>query len=1101
MLFSFSGYSRFLSAATLLAVSAFLFQPASVFAQAVSVAEVNGYVVDQTGAPVSGAQVKITETEKRQVHETITDAQGRYALPNLPVGAYQLEVTSKGFKDYVQSGITLQVANNVQLNVTMQLGSITEKVVVTANAEMVETKDNALSEVIDQKRVVDLPLNGRNPTQLILLTGAAVSVSSPPGGDLTGSKNIQGSNGSGTFSVAGSQANGLNYLLDGGDNNDAFSNVNLPVPFPDALQEFSVETNALPAQFGLHPGGVVNIVTKSGTNGFHGDLFEFLRNGDLNARQEGTNARDTLKRSQFGGVAGGRIIKDKLFFFGGYQGTRQRSNPPSTISYVPNATVLSGNFSTLDASHLSGGCLSSSTGIQLKNPNGGTFAGNIIPVSMFDPAALKIAQNYLPSTTDPCGKVLYGIPANNPDDQWIGRVDYIVSQKQSIYVRYYLYDYEAPTTFNGSNILTTTTAGNQDRSQTATVGDSYSFSPTMLNSFHATFDRRRDNRGAAPNLISPSTVGINTYQVLPNFIDFSVSNYNIGAGCGTCAPGHFDVNTYQLSDDISIIKGKHQFAFGVDARRLQLNIANNQQVNGISTFSGGITGDALADFLLGKMSQYVQGNANPDALRQAVFGAYAQDAFRLSPRITINYGVRWEPSLPAYDAFSRGNQFNLANFNAGIVSTEYPAAPAGLLFSKDAGNANGKKFADSHWLTTSPRVGIVWDPAGDGKQTIRAAGALMHDTTELFFPERWTTNPPYASSVTINNPVGPFSNPWAGYPGGDPFPGAAIFPIGGTYVSIPASMKPTYMIQWNLSYQRQLAKDWLLTMNYLGNTTNHIWGARDINPAVYIPGSTASTNNRRLLYLQNPASGKYYSSIVQADDGGKSSYNGLLASVQHRFANHFTLLVNYTWSHCVSTVDFLGELAGTLYQNPNNRDAEKGSCVYDHRQNLVASLVATSPAVGNAFLKKVTGNWQISPIFTALSGSPLTPTDGGTDISQTGQLQDRPNVVLPNNVYPSTQTLGQWFNPLAFAKQAAGTYGNAGRESIVGPGIWNIDMAVDRRFMLTEHMGVELRGDFFNIVNHGNWNNPTVAITSAQFGQITSFSSPRIIQMSAKFLF
>ena len=1096
MWFIVSGKAKSFCAAAVLITAAILCQPTQVLAQAVSVAEVDGYVTDQTGAAVSGAQVKLTETDKDQTHETTTDAQGRYSLPNLPVGAYQMEVTSQGFKNYQQTGITLQVGSTVQVNVSMQLGSISEKVQVTANAEMVETKDNSLSEVIDQKRVVDLPLNGRNPTQLITLTGAATSA---PGGDLTGSKNIQGSNGSGTFSVAGGQANGLNYLLDGGDNNDPFSNVNLPLPFPDALQEFSVQTNALPAQYGLHPGGVVNIVTKSGSNAFHGDLFEFLRNGDLNARQEGTPARDTLKRSQFGGVAGGRIIRDKLFFFGGYQGTRQRSNPPSSISYVPNAAALSGNFATLDASHSSGGCLSSSKGIQLKNPSGGIFAGNQIPVSLFDPAALKLAASYLPSTTNPCGEVQYGIPANNPDDQWIGRVDWVASTKQSVYVRYYIYDYTAPATFNGSNLLTTTVAGNMDRAQTATVGYNYSLTPTMLNSFHATFDRRRDNRGAASNLISPNTIGVNTYQVLPNFIDLSVSNY-FGAGCGTCAPGHFNANTYQVSDDFNVIRGKHQLAFGADVRRLQLNIVNNQQVNGITTFNGSITGDALADFLLGRMSQYVQGNANPNALRQSVLGFYAQDTFRLSPHFTLNYGVRWEPSIPPYDNYNRGDQFSQAAFNSGTVSSVYSNAPAGLLFAGDSLNKNGKYFNDKHWLTTSPRIGVVWDPTGDGKQTIRSAFALIHDTTELFFPERLTTNPPYASSVTINNPAGPFANPWAGYPGGDPFPGAAIFPIGGTYVSIPSSMKPTYMMQWNLSYQRQLAKDWLLSLNYIGNQTRHIWGARDINPAVYIPGSKASTNQRRLLYLENPAIGQYYSSIVQADDGGNSSYNGLLTSAEHRFAKNFTLLANYTWSHCISTVDFQGELAGTLYQNPNNRDAERASCIYDHRQIMNASLVVQSPTVGNGFVKRLTGGWQLSPIFTASSGAPLTITDGGTDISQTGQLNDRPNVV-GTQLYPATQTLGAWFNTSAFAKQPAGTYGNAGRDLIIGPGSWNIDMAIDRRFMLKETLGFELRGDFFNIINHANWNNPTVSITSAQFGQITTFGSPRIIQVAAKFLF
>jgi len=1089
-----------LSAALFLAAG-FLLTASHVSAQAVAIAEVGGYVVDPAGAAVAGAQVKITEVDKQQVHQTVTDAQGHYSLPNLPIGPYQLEVSSQGFKNYVQTGITLQVANDVQLNVTMQLGSITEKVEVAANAEMVETKDSSLSQVIDQQRMVDLPLNGRNPIQLILLTGASTT---PPGGDLTGSKNIQGSNGSTAISVAGSQPNGINYLLDGGDNNDAFSNVNLPLPFPDALQEFSVLTNALPAQYGLHPGGVVNAVTKSGANAFHGDLFEFLRNGDFNARQEGTTARDTLRRSQFGGVAGGRILKDKLFFFGGFQGTRIRSNPPSTIAYVPTAAALAGNFSTLDALKSAGGCQSKAA-IQLHVsalPGAAAYAGNQIPTSQFDPAAVKLA-GYFPSSSDPCGLTLYGIPANNPDNQWIGRGDYVLSQKQSLYFRYYLYDFTAETVFNGSNLLTTTTAGNQDRAQTATFGDSYSISPTVLNSFHATFDRRRDNRGAAPNLISPQSLGVNSFERLPNYIDFSVSNYGLGGGCGTCAPGHFDVNTYQLSDDFTVIHGSHQVAFGVDERRLQMNIVNNQQVNGITTFSGSITGDALADFLLGKMSSYVQGNPNPNAMRQSVTGIYAQDSFRVSPHLTVNYGVRWEPTLPAYDAQNRGNQFSQAAFNAGTVSALYPNAPAGLLFYNDPGNPYGHAFTSTHWLTSSPRIGLVWDPKGDGKQTIRSAFALMHDNPELFFNERWTTNPPYASSVTnTSSTTGiQFSNPWGAYPGGDPFPGAAIFPIGGTYVSVPPSMKPTYMMQWNFSYQRQLAKDWLLTVNYIGNHTNHIWGAYDINPAVYIPGSTASTNNRRLLYLQNPTIGKYYSSIVQADDGGTSSYDGLLTSVQHRFANHFTLLANHTWSHCVSTVDFQGELANPLYQNPFNRDAEKGSCIYDHRQIVVASLAVDSPAVGNAFLKKVTGGWQVSPIFTASSGAPLTVTDGGVDISQTGQLLDRPNVVPNTPLYPASQTLAGWFNVNAFVKQPTGTYGNAGHDLVIGPGAWNLDMALDRKFALKERLNLELRGDFFNIFNHGNWSNPTLSITSAQFGQITTFSSPRIIQLAAKFIF
>src|SRR5580700_3465407 len=313
---------RTIFGAALSLAAVFMFSaPPRVSAQEVAVAEVDGHVTDPSGASIAGATVKMTEADRQTVHTTTTDAAGVFRLPNLPVGPYILEVNAAGFKNYRQTGIILQVASTVEQNVVMQIGALTETVEVIADASMVETKDSAIAQVVEQRKIVDLPLNGRNLTQLLTLVGGG---SSAPAGDLTGSKNIQGSNGSGTFSLAGGQANGVNYLLDGGDNNDAFSNVNLPIPFPDAVQEFSVQTNAMQAQFGLHPGGVVNVVTKSGTNGFHGDLFEFLRNYELNARPKGLvtpagsvsqPARDSLKRNQFGGTVGGPIKRDKIFFF------------------------------------------------------------------------------------------------------------------------------------------------------------------------------------------------------------------------------------------------------------------------------------------------------------------------------------------------------------------------------------------------------------------------------------------------------------------------------------------------------------------------------------------------------------------------------------------------------------------------------------------------------------------------------------------------------------------------------------------------------------------------------------------------------------------
>jgi hypothetical protein len=982
----------------------------------------------------------------------------------------------------------------------LEVGAVTQTVEVKSDSAMIETKDNSIAQVIDSRRVVDLPLNGRNPTQIILLTGAATAPPLIPTQDLITSKNIGGSNGSGTFSIAGGQANGVNYLLDGGDNNDPIFNVNLPLPFPDAIQEFSVQTSSLPAQYGLHPGGVVNAVTKSGANSFHGDVFEFLRNGAMDAIQNGTPTRDSLKRSQFGGVLGGRIIRDKLFFFAGYQGTRQRSTPPSQISYVATAAALSGNFSTLAGPTSAGGCIAGSTGKKLINPvTKAPFANNQIPVSMFDPSAVALLTKYLPISTDPCGKVQYGFLANNPDDQVIGRVDYNLNLKHSMYGRYYIYDFTAETVFNGSNLLTTASPGQIERSQTFTFGDSYIFSPTTLNSFHATFNRRRDNRGVAPNDINPTTLGVNMTVPIPNFIQVATSSY-FNVGCSTCSPGHFNANTYQVSDDVILIRGKHEIGFGGDFRRLQANLLTNTSTNGSFSFSGGYTGDSLADLLLGDMSGFSQGNPQPDALRQSVISFYGQDTFHAARRLTLNFGLRWEPAEFPYDKFGRTPQFSQTAFNAGTISQAYPKAPAGLVFPGDTGSYQGKSQVKSYWFDVSPRIGLIYDPRGDGKQNIRAGFALMHDTGMLYYPERWTYSPPFASQIILTNPVGDsFSNPWAGQPGGNPFPGASFFPIGGSYYIIPTDMKPIYEMQWNLNIQRQLGRDWLAQVGYLGTRSVHIWSAYDINPSVYIQGSTAPANKRRLLYLQNPAAGQYYGGIYSGDPGGHGKYDALLLTLQHGFAKHFQMTSNYTWSHCISDADLTGEVAGTFRENPYSLSFERGNCYFDITSLFNLSGVATVPDLGAGITQMLVRNWQVSPIVTWHSGNVLNITDGGVDISGTAQLNDRPNQILANP-YPSTKTTSQWFNPAAFAKQAAGTFGNVHRNSLYGPGAFDLDVSLSRVFHL-EKVGLMFRVDAFNALNHPIWGNPTTSITSAQFGKITTFGQPRILQVGAKVMF
>ncbi len=1063
--------------------------------QAVSIAEVSGIIADPSGSAIPNATIKITETEKEFSRTAASDANGLYFFPNLPVGPYRLDVSSSGFKGYVQTGIVLQVGNKVTVNVTMQVGNVSEHIEVSAQANMVETQNNTISQVIDAQRITELPLNGRQPTQLILLSGAAVAA---PGGGMVGSKNYFSSV---TISVAGGQANGINYLLDGGDHNDSMTNVNLPLPFPDSLQEFSVQTSALPARYGLHPGAVVNAVTKSGTNAFHGSLFEFLRNGNLNARNTFATRHDTLKRNQFGGTAGSKIIRDKLFFFGGFQGTRQRSDPPQTTSYVPTPAVLAGNFAAID----SAACISAGNR-NLRDPlSGALFPGNQIPVSRFNAQAVGLATKYIPTSNDPCGKVVYGIPTTGDEEQMIGRIDWLQNEKHTLYGRYFLAQYKNPPVYDGKSALTTTAPGNWERAQTITVGDNYSFSSTTLNAFHATFSRRRDNRGVAPDYFSPKDIGLNVFSPIKNFTQVAVSNY-WSIGCGTCSPGHFNTNSLHLADDIDIIRGKHQISFGVDFLRDQFNFINGYIQNGSFTFagqgSGPSTSDSLADFMLGLPSGFTQSNQLEFATRAPVFAAYVQDQIRVSKRLTINLGLRFEPSFAAYDYFGRGTSFNEANFKSGKRSAVFPNSPPGLLFYGDEGIP--KAYFHNKIGLFSPRFGSVWDITGKGKQTLRVSAAILRDTAELFYSERLTTNAPYGSAIDIPFPTGGFTNPYAGYPGGNPFPlpspppKTLTFPAYSVLVDMPLDTKPTYTMQWNVSYQNEFAKNWLGSISYLGNKTTHVWIGEEINPAVNtIPGaSTGNTNQRRLLYLANPVTGSNYASIVRSEQGANSHYNGLLTSVQHRMANNFTALFNFTWSHCTSDGDFGGELAGNYYSDPNNRGLDRGNCNFDVRRVANTSLVALSP-FKSGVIGKVLGGWQFAPIVSMASGIAINVT-AGRDNTLTGIGLDRPNLVLPEakSIDPNPRV---FFNAAAFAQNPNGTFGNLGRTAFHGPGRINFDASVSRSFRFHERYRLESRFEAFNAINHTNYNNPATGLTSSTFGKITGAAEPRILQLSMKF--
>lgn len=1072
--------------------------------QAVASAQISGVVADSSGAVVAGATITVTQSDTGLIRTTTSGADGTYLLPDLPVGPYTLEVTANGFERYAQHGLVLSVGNNVAINVTLRLGSVRQEVQVTANAAMVETHDTSVSQVIDQQRVLELPLNGREATSLILLSGASANAAT---GNLVSTKNYGSADiaGSSAISVAGGQGNGTNYMMDGGDNNHAYSNVNLPFPFPDAIQEFSVQTNGLSARYGVHPGGTVNIVTKSGTNQYHGDLFEFLRNGDVNARNFFAATHDSLKRNQFGGTVGGPIKKNHLFFFFGYQGTRIRTAPPQTISYVPTQAVLNGDFSQIE----SAACQSNGKARTIDNPaNGHPFAGDYVSPTLFNPQAVALLK-YVPVASNPCGTITYGIPNPEGEDQYLGRADWAISDRHSAFVRYFGSNLKNPPSPFDNNLLLTARAGLADFSQSVTIGDTFSFSPTLVNSLHVTGTRLAIDRYPAPDDISPKTVGINISTNVPNFTYAGITGY-FNMGCGSCAPATFADDAAQVADDVDLIRGRQHFSFGANWIYNQLNYTNVFLANGYWTFNGQFSNDGLLDFLLGLPNNFQQGNpavANP---RENYIGIYGQDDVQLTPHLQLHFGLRWEPFLPAADKYDRMDHFSDTAFLQGTRSSVYTNAPLGLSFVGDPGIPNG--YAHSKLSDFEPRVGFAWDPTGNGHQTIRSSYSIFYDEPELNYSTHPGQGAPWGSTVSITSPPGGLTNPYAGYPGGNPFPSPVppsktqVFPAAGAYYNIPLNLQPTYTQEWDFGYQRQAGADWLFSATYLGNKTTHLWLGTEEDPAVFIPGTcngsacstTKNESQRRVLYLQNPAAGTYYSTIALTDDGANAEYNGLLLSARHRFSQNYTVLANYTYSHCISEGNFSGELTGPSYQNPYNRDADRASCDFDLRQIVNLSVVALTPHFKERWAGLLLSNWQIAPIVSLHNGFPFTPTTG-LDNSLTGVGLDRPNVI-GNPYLQNTSTL-QWLNPAAFTANPLGTFGDAGAYSLVGPHYFDIDLGVSRYFKVRESQRLEARFEAFNVLNHVNFNSPVASEQNAHFGQITSAADPRILQFAMKYDF
>ncbi|PYR74698.1 MAG: hypothetical protein DMF87_21990 [Acidobacteria bacterium] len=1045
----------------------------SVSAQAT--AELNGRVTDESGGVLPGVTVTVTQTDTGFTRSVVTEANGLYVVSSLPTGPYRLEAALQGFRTYVQTGIVLQVAATPTINVVLSVGNLQETITVEEAAPLVDVRSTGISEVVEQERILELPLQGRQVTDLIVLAGAAVQ-------DVPNNKSMPGSIFTG---VAGSLPFGVAYLLDGAMHNNPYDNLNMPLPFPDALQEFRVATSGLSADNGVHSGGTVNAVTKSGTNMLHGTLFEFLRDKRFNSKAvfapigpDGKRLDDGLKRNQPGGVLGGPILTDRLFFFGAYQGTFLRVTPPDATTIIPTPAMLAGDFTAFASPACNRG-----QQVTLRAP----FVNNTIDPRLFSPAAMGVARQ-LPVTTDPCGNVRFSAPVHYDQNQIVAKIDFQQSGGHSMFGRYMMtLDEQLPAWPGSGNVLTTRPedAAQNHRAHSLTIGDTRVFGSNVVNAVRVAWNRSRAHYNLEP-FFGADTLGIKDfYNYVPGVIGLEISGgFTTASGGSVLFQG--DTDAYQISDDFTLVRGSHQLALGGNVAYWKHYTVDGQRGVGLWTFDGSFTGIGMADFLTGRLARLEHARPGVLDMNQDYLGLYAQDTWRAGRRVTLNGGIRWEPFFGARIDNKAIANFSFDRFRQGVTSTVFHNAPAGFLYPGDAGFPSGKSGMNNKWTNVAPRVGMAWDVNGDGRMAVRSSYSLGYDFQSASYLFISATAPPFGGRLRVTQ-----------LPGGcdDPF------------------------------VERQIGAAWQVSASYLGSYTDRIWAQVQRNPGVFMglgpctlagvfyPTCTTAgnLNQRRVLSLENPQASRLIGSIERHEAIGTQTYHALRLSTQRLAARGVSLSANYTRPYCVGnfaqTTFFTG---GQSLQDPNNPDWDLGNCSLSRRHIANATMTVETPQFANRGLKILASGWNVAGILGARSGAWLTVMTL-RDIAANGILQQRVDQMLDNPY--GKKTLDNYLNPAAFAYPAPGQLGTHKRNSIEGPAYWSIDLALSRRVPLGPARNVELRLETFNLLNHFNWGNPgpplggggnanTVNFDAGNFGQITTQAgTPRIFQFGIKYVF
>ncbi|HEX4772862.1 MAG TPA: carboxypeptidase regulatory-like domain-containing protein [Bryobacteraceae bacterium] len=1065
-----------------------------------------GQIEDPSGASVPRATVTITNLSTGFAVTQSSSATGGFRFSYLPVGIYKLHISAKGFADFDAANVRVDVNRVINFPVNLGVAGHLETTEINANTATVDLS-STLGNVISGRDAVDLPLNGRNVTQLGLLQPGVA----PMTFGLLQAGGIARANQA--YAVNGQPPEANNYLLDGVTNVDSVNGgFALRTP-PDAVSEFRILTSNATAEYGATSGATTTVVTRSGSNRFHGDLYDFLRNNAFDARNFFATSTEPLHQNQFGATLGGPIRKEKDFFFAYYEGQRDTQGETRT-AIVPTAAQRTGDFSELtDAAGNPVPLINEFTGqpISYKGVMGQ------IPPFLLNPISLK-TESLIPLPN--IGPSLYSSTQllTNNYDQGGFRLDHYFGNSDQLFARYAtssLHELD-PLPINGSGVPGFPVA-NDIRTHSATISHVHLFTPQLVQTARIAFFRNVFLEGAATNHTPASDLGF-TYQptlTSAQGVPYQIISGYTDVGNPITGPQNTYQNDYQAYYSLAWTRGAHSLKFGFDIDRQQINVLLGIATNGFFVFAPFPVSDSFASFLIGQPVQFFQGGGDFNrGLRKWITAGYAQDEWRVTRRLTLSYGLRYEVNTPYTDIRNRLNAWQ-----PGKQSMVNPDAPTGLLFPGDPGVPAGIAAVDYHQFM--PRAGIAWDPTGAAKTTIRAGYGIFYDgfTNGTGGPiQAGVSALPWTEAYQLPGPGMNFANP---YNGSTPPFVTQQFVRPATILTVESGMLPPYSQNWDLSVEQVIGGSYLLDVRYVGNKGTHLPRFIEANPAVYGPGATTGNADARRQYADCDASGSCaFASVGLIAGNNSSTYHSLQVSLSRQWTKNLSFQASYWWSKSLDYVSSLN-IAGSaptlvagendLAQNPFDLRAEHGPSLFNAAQRFVFSGSYALPVwhAAPTGVGLLVNGWQLNGIVSLASGTPFTVYDSNNASMQgsapeiTGFFSSRPNALSDPNTGPHTPN--QWVSRSAFQQLTPeanpGEFGNEGRNAVTGPGLATVDVSLFKNFSITDTTHVQFRAEAFNALNHPNFMLPENDLASPEFGQILQAAPPRLLQLALKFIF